>query len=49
MMPNKFYLGLDLGQAQDYSALAILERQGYAKGSVYHCVHLQRWPLRTKV
>jgi hypothetical protein len=47
MMPNKFYLGLDLGQAQDYSALAILERQGYARGAVYHCRHLQRWPLRT--
>jgi hypothetical protein len=47
MMPNKFYLGLDLGQAQDYSALAILERQGHGTGSVYHCRHLQRWPLRT--
>ncbi len=47
MMPNKFYLGLDLGQAQDYSALAILERQGYSRGAVYHCRHLQRWPLRT--
>jgi hypothetical protein len=47
MMPNKFYLGLDLGQAKDYSALAILERQGHARGSVYHCRHLQRWPLRT--
>ena len=44
MMPNRWYAGLDLGQAADYSALAILERQGHAKDSPYHCRHLQRWP-----
>ncbi len=42
-----YFMGLDLGQAQDFTALAILERQGHARGSVYHCRHLQRWPLKT--
>ena len=49
-MQNKFYLGLDLGQSADFSALAILERQKRESASfeaVYHCRHLQRWPLRT--
>jgi hypothetical protein len=32
----------------DYTALAILERQGPpGDASVFHCRHLQRWPLRT--
>ena len=49
-MQNKFYLGLDLGQSADYSALAILERQNRERANiepVFHCRHLQRWPLRT--
>lgn len=42
------FLGLDLGQAQDYSALAIITRIGNAvEEYAFHCVHLQRWPLRT--
>ena len=46
-MNHKYFLGLDLGQSQDYSALAILEAQGYGPERVFHCRHLQRWPLRT--
>jgi hypothetical protein len=47
MMSNRFYLGLDLGAAADYSALAILEAQGKEKGRAYHCGFLKRWPLKT--
>lgn len=44
----RYFAGLDLGQAQDYTALAVLERHGEAKESwVYTCRHLQRWQLRT--
>lgn len=48
-----FYVGLDLGQSQDYTALAVLERVGCRNGqgrrlpADYHCRHLQRWPLGT--
>jgi hypothetical protein len=43
-----YFVGLDLGQAQDFTALAILERHGSdAETFVYHCRHLQRWPLKT--
>ncbi len=45
-----YFLGLDLGQAADYSALAILERQlrsSIKEPPIFHCRHLQRWPLRT--
>jgi hypothetical protein len=48
MNANAYFLGLDLGQAADYSALALLERQGRpSPEAVYHCRHLKRWPLRT--
>ncbi len=47
MMNNKYFIGLDLGQAADFSALAILEKQGHGQTPVFHCRHLQRWPLRT--
>jgi hypothetical protein len=49
-MQNRFYLGLDLGQSADFSALAIIERQKRESMSfepVFHCRHLHRWPLRT--
>lgn len=36
-----YFIGLDCGQAQDYSALSILRRQG----SRYDVVHLERLPL----
>jgi hypothetical protein len=44
---NRYTIGLDLGQAADYSALAILERQSTGPQSEFHCRHLQRWPLKT--
>jgi hypothetical protein len=41
-------MGLDLGQLQDYSALAIAEVQGDSKESrVYDVRHLQRFKLGT--
>lgn len=42
---SDFIAGLDLGQMQDYTALAVLERQGE---DAYHCRHLQRYKLGTK-
>jgi hypothetical protein len=48
------FIGLDLGQAKDFSALAIIEcvrtiTDGGAKDEVtqLNCIHLQRWQLRT--
>jgi hypothetical protein len=58
------FIGLDLGQVQDFSALAIIERGSTAtttdvsgekpnctntKDEInsLHCIHLQRWQLRT--
>lgn len=40
----KFYVGLDLGQASDYTALVILERitQAGNKEAVYHLRHMER-------
>jgi hypothetical protein len=47
----EYFIGLDLGQAHDYSALCILERHGSFKADkgtwLFHCRHLKRWPLRT--
>jgi len=42
-----FYAGLDLGQAQDWTALAIVQRHGPAGGAVYHVRHLERPALGT--
>lgn len=50
MTTNRFYIGLDLGQLQDFTALAILERHPRPspnEAPLFHCRHLQRWPLRT--
>jgi hypothetical protein len=51
---KSLFIGLDLGQAKDYSALAIIEcvrtiTDGGAKDEVtqLNCIHLQRWQLRT--
>jgi hypothetical protein len=45
-MRTKFFLGLDLGQASDFTALAVLERSpGDPPG--YAVRHLQRFPLGT--
>ncbi len=43
-----YFMGLDLGQAQDYTALAILEHHNAGGGErTYLCRHLQRWALKT--
>jgi hypothetical protein len=43
-----YFVGLDLGQSQDYSALAIVERSGEAKSNYkFLCSYLKRWHLRT--
>ena len=47
-----YFVGLDLGQSADYTALAVLqtvkERTGGGNfGTVLHLRHLQRYPLRT--
>ena len=45
---SDFILGLDLGQAQDYTALAVLERNGSSKKDrKYQLRHLERLPLGT--
>lgn len=45
--PLKYLVGLDLGQKQDYTALCVLERHGLGRDAVFHCRHLQRYPLGT--
>jgi hypothetical protein len=52
--PVDFILGLDLGQAADYTALAIIERSRQPNAerpgallSHYAVRHLKRWPLKT--
>jgi hypothetical protein len=43
-----YFVGLDLGQSQDFSAIAVMERHGTTKDNyVFHCRHLERWKLRT--
>jgi hypothetical protein len=51
---KSLFIGLDLGQAKDYSALAIIEcirtvTYGGGKDEItaLNCIHLQRWQLRT--
>jgi hypothetical protein len=45
---HDYFLGLDLGQAQDPTALAVIERASW-RGNFpqYSCRHLQRWQLGT--
>lgn len=45
---NNFVMGLDLGQVQDYTALAILERTKGSRDEIhYHLRHLERFKLGT--
>ncbi|TAK32387.1 MAG: hypothetical protein EPO21_15325 [Chloroflexota bacterium] len=44
---SKYTIGLDLGQAQDFSAIAIVERVGDKRPFSYHLGHLQRYQLHT--
>lgn len=46
-MGSDYFIGLDLGQTQDYTALAVLERTGVAAQAQYSVRHLQRFPLGT--
>jgi hypothetical protein len=53
-MQVDYVIGLDLGQARDYSALAVVERtrpslpdRGGRARSRYAVRHLRRWPLHT--
>ncbi len=43
----RYTVGLDLGQAKDYTALCVLERHGEAEQAVFHARHLERFPLGT--
>lgn len=48
--PPRFYMGLDLGQVCDYTAIAVIERIAPSPKSAppaYHLRHLQRFPLGT--
>ncbi len=58
MMPPHFFVGLDLGQQNDPTAIAVLERTAIRTGfdhvywvpieqDVYHLRHLERVPLKT--
>src|SRR3990172_12174975 len=42
-----YFIGLDLGQKQDFTALSILEKHGSGREAYYHCRHLQRFKLGT--
>jgi hypothetical protein len=51
---KSLFIGLDLGQSQDFSALAIIESVRAVTGggdkneiTNLNCIHLQRWRLRT--
>jgi hypothetical protein len=47
-MQPSYFVGLDLGQIADYSALAILERRGHSPQTYkFDCKYLKRWELRT--
>ena len=48
-MKIKYFLGLDIGQAHEMSALAILERRTKTDEDekLFHCRHLKRWQQRT--
>jgi hypothetical protein len=51
--PTTYYVGLDLGQAQDYTALAVIQKvptydpQTGKHSSELHLKHLERYPLKT--
>ena len=46
--PSRFFVGLDLGQLRDYTALIVLEKVEQPSASpIYHLRHLQRFPLGT--
>jgi hypothetical protein len=44
---RRFVVGLDLGQVQDYSAVAVVQRLA-GRESAVHVPHLERFPLGTR-
>ncbi len=47
--PQRYYMGLDLGQSKDYTALEILERLPQGNGpALFNGVHMMRFPLGTR-
>ncbi len=46
-MSNTYVAGLDLGQANDYTALVIVEKINAAEPSHYHVRHIERFRLGT--
>jgi hypothetical protein len=46
-MTTSYVVGLDPGQAADFSALAALCRERGERGDVYTAIGLKRWPLGT--
>lgn len=44
-MNKDFYVGLDLGQSNDFTALAVVQRT--LENNALHLRHLERYPLRT--
>lgn len=47
MTDGNYFLGLDLGQMQDYSAVATVDKQGEYGKEICSVVSLKRWPLGT--
>jgi hypothetical protein len=48
MQKPAYFVGLDLGQSADYSALVILERRGFSpQNYTFDCRFLHRWELKT--
>ena len=46
-MVNRFLMGLDLGQSQDYTAVAVAERMDSTPVTHYYLRHLERFRLGT--
>ncbi len=47
LCPIRYFVGLDLGQKADYTALCLLEKHGTGLEAFYHCRHLHRYALGT--
>lgn len=43
----RYFVGLDLGQAQDYTALVVVEQQDTSPTASYQARHLERFALGT--
>src|SRR5690242_20614801 len=46
-MPDRFCIGLDLGQVSDYSALSLIHERPAIPAPAYDVPALHRWPLGT--